>query len=155
MATDIETIRVLRVRVEGLEGQVREIPTLKLAVESANERTRLLTERSDELASAVRQLGDTHARALETFMNMLQTQRADYMRERRSDAEAFRDDMKSLKNEYIASHERIVEETLARLSGAFMRGGWETISKWIWALIASGVAIFFGWLYHKLYISPQ
>lgn len=162
---DQDTMNLLRSRMETLE---QTITSLRNMIAMYEARIKMLADRNDELGVAVRDLAQAQTRVAQTFTEALERQRAAHLdtiarqeeqnrtvREedrKRADQQEERNRvaMKRLEDEYIASHERIVEETLSRIGGLFVRGGWETFSRWIWAVVAAAAAIIGGWIYNKI-----
>jgi hypothetical protein len=148
-----ESLRRIATRLEALEGAFGELPALKSAMQGSERRMNDLLVRSDDTARSVRELGDMHMRALAQFTDMLNRQRDEHRQMLSEQDERWRGSLRSMEQQYLESQERIVQETISRVTGFLFRGTFETIARWLWpGLVAVAIAVG-GWIYHQV-MSP-
>lgn len=143
-------LRRIAARLEALEGAFVDLPALKSAVQGSEKRMNDLLSRSDDTARSVRELGDMHMRALAQFTDMLNRQRDEHRQLLSEQDERWRTSMRNVEQQYLESQERIVQETIARVTGFLVRGTFETIARWLWPGLVAVAIMVGGWFYHQM-----
>jgi NAD-dependent DNA ligase len=145
-----DPLRRIAARLEALENAFIDLPSLKSAVQGSEKRMSDLLARNDDTARSVRELGDMHMRALAQFTEMLNRQHDEHRQMLTEQDERWRGSLRSMEQQYLESQERIVQETISRVTGFLVRGTFETLARWLWpGLLAVGIAVG-GWFYHQL-----
>jgi hypothetical protein len=151
-ATDLmRLVEAMSARLSEVEVAMREIPSLKSAVQNADGRIDDLAVSGADVGRAIRELGEMYARSITQFNTMLQTQREEHRGMLQTQEERNRVVLEGMQKQLIEFHERSVQDIMSKLTVAVVRTTMETITHWALPSLLAGAVFAVGWLFHLFF----